>query len=227
MKVNSIGVIPPSIPSARSAKPSFGHEVDEEVIERDVDTQDCFEEECRKPEYMDEWAANKRDFEKLAKDSENPKFVNKLGKAGILLASGILTYGTARIALQQVFKTSAHILKSKSVLALRAKASKFFTETVAPNAKKAAEFVAESKVGTAAKDKYNKFATKEGVAPKIEVISNKGTQLKTWFNDVKSRITKDKIKTVTIEAISIGSGLAGTVTGANIAHEHQKMKDAA
>ncbi|MFA7659130.1 MAG: hypothetical protein WCY19_06835 [Candidatus Gastranaerophilaceae bacterium] len=215
MKTSAIGVIPPSIPSAKRVRPSFGESFDEEKFESD-------NSETKRPQYMDEWEKNKRDSEELRDDPDSPKFINKLGKAGILLASGILTYGTAKLALNQTVKGVSKVLNGKSVQAAKSKVQAFFKKTVAPNAKKAADYVADSSVGIKVKDKYQQVASKEGVANTINLVSGKSSQIKKWFVSLKSKVTAEKIKKTIIEAISIGSGFAGTITGAGIAHEHEE-----
>ena len=227
MKVNSIGVIPPAIPSARTARPSFGHDIEDEPMDRDVDTLDRFEEEGRKPRYMDEWKRGKREFEEYSNDPETPSAMKKISNIFVLAFSGLITYGTTKFGLEKAVGLIADKMKSDTVTKATSKVGEFVKDTVAPQAKKAADFVADSKIGTAVKDKYQKMASKEGVAKKLDFIANKKAQLKEWLTKLKSKETKAKIQDGIIKTLSVGSGIAGAVTGEKLAIEHRHMDGAA
>ena len=220
---------PPVQTQAAPAKPSFkGHNDDSH----------------------DMWKKNKEDFESMSNDSASPSFIKKASKAGIVLATGVLGYGTAKFGMNKCSELISSMIKSKPVQNLKAKIGGFTTETVIPQAKKAFNAIKESviskkmsakvdsamtgakesKMGKAAgekldaaKVKFSDFAQNEKMVKITNFAKSIKTKMAALVETIKSKMpTMAQIKGGAIETLAVGSGMAAAMTGANFERAHEE-----
>lgn len=96
MKTTQIGIIPPTIPTAKTKNINFGEKTsplnaDDEFVSKNTNTEDT---------------------EKKPKSS----FSKKLAKVVILLGSGVLSYGTAKYAIHEITRLVNKYSKIKNAI---------------------------------------------------------------------------------------------------------------
>lgn len=155
----------------------------------------------------DLWEKNKSEFEDLSSNPENPTFVKKIGKAGVVLATGILGYGTAKFGMRKSLDLVSGIIKSKPVQAASAKATGFVKEILIPDAKNVFASIKNSKLSQKLSQKIDaaiisaeqtNIGKKVGekiasVAEKISTFAKKEKVAKV-INFVSAAVSKAKAK---------------------------------
>lgn len=201
MKISSIGVLPPDVPSAKN-RPSFRENYDDYEMMEDADKFDLKE--------------TKRDLEDLRDSESSPSFLKKLANLGILITSGVITYGTTKYGLKLAAEKLGKIIKSPKVQSAAQSVTDTIKNKVAPQIKKGVDHLADSKAGKTIKQKAAEFAENKKVAPTIGFISNVYKQslngLKKGITYINGKLPEGKtVQDITIKTLSAGSAFAGAM----------------
>lgn len=231
-------ITPPNVPQSKvaQAKPSFKGE---------EDRYDDFEG-------RDSWEQNKRDFQDFSENPKHPKAISKIGKAGLIVVSGVLGYGTAKFGFNKCIGMATDLFKSAKVQAAKGKIESLVKEAIVPNAKKATSsvvnYVKESKFGKSIIGNTIKaFNSVKGSAigkntgkAYDAVIGNravdktikmtKGGATKS-YDAVKGFVTDktkmSKVGQYTIEGLAVGSGFAAAVESIQLVpHDQDQYREA-
>lgn len=169
----------------------------------------------------DTWKQNKLEFEEFTNNPENPTFLKNIGKAGVVLATGILGYGTAKFGMNKSLDLISGIIKSKPIQSAKAKLSGFVSGILIPDAvsvfksiknsklvdKISQKFVAmasslsQGKVGKFVSEKLafvgqklDAFAQKEKVAKAVNTVKDAGVAASAKASEATKNV-KAKIPT--------------------------------
>lgn len=105
-------------------------------------------------EAHDTWTKNKQDFEEISNNSQNPSVVKKLGKAGVVITTGIVGYGTAKFGFRKTFDIISAMVTSKQVQEARAKVTGFVNNTLIPKTKGAFSAVKNANITKKTSQKF-------------------------------------------------------------------------
>ena len=201
MKISSIGVLPPDVPSAKN-RPSFGENYDDYEMMEESDSFDLQE--------------TKRDLEGLRDNESSPSFLKKLANLGILITSGVITYGTTKYALKLAVEKLGSMIKSPKVQSAAQNVTDTIKNKVAPQIKKGINNIADSKAGKTIKQKATEFVQNKKVAPAIDFVSNiykkSLNKVKKGIAYVNRKLPEGKsVQEITIKTLSAGSAFAGAM----------------
>lgn len=167
-------------------------------------------------EAHDQWVKNKQDFEEISNDHSNHAVVKKLGKAGVVITTGIVGYGTAKFGFRKTLDIMTSMIKSKPVQKVYEKTVGFFKNTAIPKTKsafsavknanitkttgqkfaEAINAVKQSRVGKFASEKYaamtvgknTTFAQKRKIVSYMQAAKKAGTKVGTKYEKFKAFI---------------------------------------
>jgi len=241
---------PATVPSTQpvaASKPSFkgkDMETDGQLL-MPFDNYDYSKENAAEPTPEETWTGCKNQFQELAENPEHPSFIKNLGKAGVVVATGVLGYLSARVGMRKCADLISTMIKSKQMQAATAQVSKFATETLGPSAKSVSKMVSKKAdaVTTGIKTsslvnfiseklalivKKTSFAQKRKLVAGEQALSSVKTKMTDLVSTAKSKIpTLEQFKGGVIQTLAIGSGMAAAMTGSEVAKKTEEKIEAA
>lgn len=191
MRLQATGVTTPTVPQTQPVatqpapvRPSFKGE--EGNLHGDLfDGQDVETNSSKFDNLMDENTLNdyKAQFEGLRDDEKNPSIVKKFGEFGILVITGLLSYGTAKYGMNKCAEMVSNMAKSKPIKDAAAGVTEFASGKVIPFLKEALETIESSKATGAVKDAAGGVAEKVSGKAGAAVSAVKATKIGKFFSE--------------------------------------------